>query len=181
MIVNRRTGWRKQAYLTCYYRMDFLLDVHLPLEMGIYGMHGKSHEAIWRQTYPITPLLRRQHKCCRLRRGSDRLCLYGIRRVGIGKISASWENSKNHSTPEYWRGMVFFPISRPTIVGHLTCSEEPYRSVVWILLRVGQYEIMRENGEVGRFGWRGLGAVPPFCGVGMRMGNGGLWIFSDRI
>lgn len=83
------------------------------------------------------PLLRRQHKCCRLRRGSDPLCLYGIRRAGIGKISASWEKSKNHSTPEHWRGMVFFPISRPTIVGHLTCSEEPCRSVVWILYRVG--------------------------------------------
>ena len=119
MIVNRRTGWRKQAYLTCYRRMDFLLDVHLPLEMGIYGMHGKSHETIWRQTYPITPLLRRQHKCCRLRRGSDPLCLYGIRRVGSGKISASWEKGKNRSTPKHWRSIAFFPISRPTTVGHL--------------------------------------------------------------
>ena len=43
MIVNRRTGWRKQAYLTCYRELDFLLDVHLPLEMGIYGMRGRSH------------------------------------------------------------------------------------------------------------------------------------------
>ena len=43
MIVNRRTGWRKQAYLTCYRGIDFLLDVHLPLEMEIYGMRGRSH------------------------------------------------------------------------------------------------------------------------------------------
>ena len=42
MIVNRRTGWRKQAYLTCYRELDFLLDVHLPLEMEIYGMR-RSH------------------------------------------------------------------------------------------------------------------------------------------
>ena len=132
----------------------------------------RSHEAIWRQTYPITPLLRRQHKCCRLRRGSDRLCLYGIGRVGIGKISASWGKSKNRSTPKRWRSMVFFPISRPTTVGHLTCSEEPCRSVVWILYGVGECEKLRENGEVGGLGWRGLGAVPPFCGWMMRMGNG---------
>ena len=43
MIVTRRTGWRKQAYLTYYRRGDSLLDVHLPLEMGIYGMYGESH------------------------------------------------------------------------------------------------------------------------------------------
>ena len=129
-------------------------------------------EAIGRQTYPITPLLRRQHKCCRLRRGSDPLCLYRIGRVGSGKISASWEKGKNRSTPEHWRSVVFFPISRPTTVGHLTCSEEPCRSVVWILYRVGECDKLRENGEVGGLGWRGLGTVPPFCGVGMRMGNG---------
>lgn len=108
-------------------------------------------EAIWRQTY-ITPLLRRQHKCCRLRRGSDPLCLYGIRRVGSGKISASWEKGKNRSISKHWRSMVFFPISRPTTVGHLTCSEEPCRSVVWILYRVGECEKLRENGEVGGIG-----------------------------
>ena len=43
MIVNRRTGWRKQAYLTCYRELDFLLAVHLTLDMGIYGMRMKSH------------------------------------------------------------------------------------------------------------------------------------------
>lgn len=43
MIVNRRTGWRKQAYLTCYRGIDFSLAVHLTLEMGIYGMYGKGH------------------------------------------------------------------------------------------------------------------------------------------
>ena len=57
---------------------------------------------------------------------------YGIRRAGSGKISASWEKGKNHSTPEYWRSVAFFPISRPTTVGLLTCSEEPCRSVGWI-------------------------------------------------
>ena len=161
MIVNRRTGWRKQAYLTCYRELDFLLDVHLTLEMGIYGMHGKSHETIWRQTYPITPLLRRQHKCCRLRRGSDPLYLYGIGRVGIGKISASWEKGKNRSTPEHWRSVVFFPISRPTTVGHLTCSEEPCRSVVWILLRVGLLrKIAGKQGSVAIWLERLVGGTP---------------------
>ena len=43
MIVNRRTGWRKQAYLTCYRELDFLFDVHLTLEMGIYGTRMRSH------------------------------------------------------------------------------------------------------------------------------------------
>ena len=117
--------------------------------------------AIWRQTYPITPLLRRQHQCCRLRRGSDPLYLYGIGRVGIGKISASWEKGKNRSTPEHWRSVVFFPISRPTTVGHLTCSEEPCRSVVWILLRVGLLrKIAGKRGSVAIWLERLVGGTP---------------------
>lgn len=121
---------------------------------------------IWRQTYPITPLLRRQHKCCRLRRDSDPLYLYGIGRVGIGKISASWEKGKNRSTPEHWRSVVFFPISRPTTVGHLTCSEEPCRSVVWILLRVGLLrKIAGKRGSVAIWLERLVGGTPVlWCG-----------------
>ena len=158
MIVNRRTGWRKQAYLTYYRGMDFLLAVHLTLEMGIYGMRMKSHMET-NISYNASSQTTAQVLPPSARLGS--IVSYGIRRAGSGKISASWEKSKNRSTPEHWRGMVFFPISRPTIVGHLTCSEEPCRSVVWILLRVGLLrKIAGKRGSVAIWLERLVGGTP---------------------